>query len=318
MELSIVIPTRDTGDLTLKCLRALASARKPASHEIAVVDDGSGDGTADAVRAEFPRVRLIRHEVPAGFSAAANAGLRQASGAVRLLLNSDTEVDSHGLEALLNAFANDPRLGIAGARLRYPDGQPQWSGGPMPGLAWLFAQGGRLHLPLTRVPFYRRLKPLDATSDRIVDWVTGAALAMRRQVWDDVGPLDEAFRLYGQDLDFCVRAGGAGWLVKIVRNFSVMHHHGATIKGLDAAAERENSALLWRDLLRWARKHGGDRFAGRARLAIAGGARLRLVARRLARPTIRGVPRREWDARTNALQAALTSLYAEESSATHV
>lgn len=316
--LSTVIPTRDTRDLTLECLDSLERASKPQAHEVIVVDDGSGDGTADAVRGTFPKVRLLRHESSLGFSSAANAGLRLASGSVLLLLNSDTEIAADGLQAMLQALGDDARLGVVGAQLHYPDGAPQWSGGSAPGIAWLFAQASNLHMALSRVPGYRSVRPLASARNREVDWVTGAALAMQRGVWEAVGPFDESFRLYAQDLDFCLRARAAGWRVMIAPAFAVMHHHGATIKDLDGAAGRENPALIWRDLLYWARKHHGEDFARRARLAMLTGGRLRLAARGLARPAIPAAARSDWDARTNALRTALASLYAEGSPATHV
>lgn len=316
--MSIVVPTHNTRDLTLKCLNRLERAATAISHEVVVVDDGSGDGTADAVRAAYPRVHVLRHESSLGFSAAANAGLRQASGSVLLLLNSDTEVEAGAFQALMHALASDSRLGIVGAQLHYPNGEPQWSGGAAPGIAWLFARAANLHVPLSRVPGYRAARPLASAEDRDVDWVTGAALAMRREVWDAVGPFDERFRLYAQDLDFCLRARAAGWRARVAADFGVLHHHGATIKDLEGAAGRENPTLIWRDLIYWARKHGGDDFARRARRAILAGLRLRLAARRFARMTIAPAARNDWDAGTNALRAALASLYAEESPATHV
>jgi GT2 family glycosyltransferase len=315
---SIVIPTHNTRDLTVACLAAIRRTSISARPEIIVVDDGSSDGTIEAVRGQFPDVALLRHDAMAGFSAAANAGLRQASGSILLLLNSDTEVDPGGLGPLLQAFQNDPQLGVAGGQLRYPDGAPQWSGGAAPDLLWLFAQSSRVHELLQVLPGYRRARPLNVTADKEVEWVTGAALAMRREVWDAAGPFDEHFRLYAQDLDFCLRAGRAGWRVAVVAGFGVLHHHGATIKGLEGAAGRENPALIWQDLLFWARKHNGEAFARRARRAIGMGARVRLAARALGRRGKTGAARSEWDARTNALRAALASLYAEESPATHV
>ena len=143
--LSVVVPTRNTRQLTLACLAALAAAAaaRPelAAIEVVLVDDAGGDGTAEAVAERLPDVRLVRLERQAGFTRAANRGLAAAVGDVLLLLNSDAEIggDGRGLAALLARFAAEPRLGIAGAALRYPDGTPQWSGGGEPTAAWLFA-----------------------------------------------------------------------------------------------------------------------------------------------------------------------------------
>jgi GT2 family glycosyltransferase len=312
--LSIIIPTHDTVALTIKCLRAIERAECPARLEVIVVDDGSSDGTDRVVTRDFPGVRLIRREVAAGFSSAANAGLQAASGEIRLLLNSDTEVDLHSLAGVLKAFDGDPRLGIAGAQLRYPTGEPQWSGGAVPDLAWLLTQASGAYVMLSRIPFYRRARPLAVPGIRDVQWVPAAAMAIRSDTWAAVGPMDERFQLYAQDLDFSVRAREAGWRIAIVPGFSVMHHHGATVSTGPGAAGRYNPALMWRDLLFWARKHRGEAYANRARLAILAGARSRVAARRLS-ALVRGETSEE-AARTNALRAAVASLYAEDSPAT--
>ena len=180
--LSIVIPTHNTRDLTLACLGAIQRSSTPSRLEIIVVDDGSSDGTVEAVRERFPEVSLLQNDAALGFSAAANSGLRQASGSILLLLNSDTEVDQGGLAALLQAFEKDARLGVAGGQLRYPDGAAQWSGGPAPNVLWLFAQSSRIHEFLQLLPGYRRARPLRATANADEEWVTGAALGVRREV----------------------------------------------------------------------------------------------------------------------------------------
>lgn len=277
--ISIVVPTRDTRDLTLRGLRSVVEAVAAPPAEIILVDDGSRDGTAEAVERELPFTHVVRHDAPRGFSAAANAGLRLASHPLLLLLNSDTEVSRSAIDALVGAFSRDPRLGIAGAQLLYPDGGGQWSGGSAPTLTWLFAESSGLARALAHMPGYRAVRPLIATRDRDVDWVTGAALAMRRDVWDAVGPFDEAFTTYAQDLDFCLRARDRGWAVRIIAGCRVVHHHGATISRVTGSPGRQHAQTLWADLIRWAEKRRGRRYARRAGRVIAAGARLRLRSR---------------------------------------
>ncbi len=113
--LSVIVPTRDTCDLTLKCLAAVSRAAANVRCEIVLVDDGGRDETSERVRSSFPDVRVLRHDVTLGFSRAANAGLHAASGSLLLLLNSDTEVQSDSLLALVDGFERDPTLGVAGA-----------------------------------------------------------------------------------------------------------------------------------------------------------------------------------------------------------
>jgi N-acetylglucosaminyl-diphospho-decaprenol L-rhamnosyltransferase len=309
--LSIVIPTHDTRELTLRCLESVLGA-PVAGMEVILVDDASRDGTAEAVRARFPAVTVLANERVERFTRSANLGLERTRGEIVLLLNSDTEVAAGGLAALLEVFAHEPRLGIAGALLHYPDGSPQWSGGREPSLAWFFALSSGLPALLARLPFYRRLKPLDAPgrARTQVDWVTGAALGFRRAVWDAAGPLDEGFRFYAQDLDFCLRARRAGWEVEVRPEISVLHHHGATIGRDPGASRRQQHELLWADLLRWARKHHGPRWASRAEAALRAGACLRLACRGLAWPLAGAGRRGVWREDNRAVRSALGGLAA--------
>jgi GT2 family glycosyltransferase len=306
--LSIVIPTHDTRELTLRCLDSLYAAPPPGL-EVILVDDASRDGTAEAARERHPGVDILRHETPARFTGAANAGLARARGEILLLLNSDTEVEPEGLARLAGIFAGEPRLGIAGALLHYPGGAPQWSGGREPTLAWFFALASGLPALLARLPFYRRARPLDPERPAAVDWVTGAAMAFRRQVWEAAGPLDEGFRFYAQDLDFCLRARRAGWRVEVRPDFRVLHHHGATIGRDPGARGHQQPELLWSDLLRWARKHRGEAWGARAAATLRAGARLRLAARRLARPFVSPARRAGWRQDDQALRAALDACH---------
>lgn len=298
--LSVVVPTHETRDLTLRCIATL-EAEGTDGLEIVVVDDGSSDGTAEALAARHPRVRVLRNEPAAGFTRAANRGLAEARGDLLLLLNSDTEVAPGAFAPLFAAFARDPRLGAAGAVLHYPDGSPQWSGGRAPTLAWLFVLASGLAPLLARVPVWRRVKPVGAPAGR-VDWVTGAALALRRRAWEEAGGFDEQFRFYGQDLDLCLRLRDAGWKVELVPGLRVLHHHGATI------GSRSHLELLWTDLLRWARKSRGAGFARRAAFALQSGAALRRLGRAVAAPFVPADRREAWRAESAALRRAIKAL----------
>ncbi|MFL6260980.1 MAG: glycosyltransferase [Thermoanaerobaculia bacterium] len=272
--LSIVIPTHDTRELTLRCLDSLRASSFPGL-EVILVDDASRDGTAEAVTERHPEVVVLRNEEPARFTGSANRGLARAGGEILLLLNSDTEVEPGGLARLVEVFAREPEMGIAGALLHYPDGSPQWSGGREPSLLWFFALTSGLPALLERFPFYRRARPLAPDRPLAVDWVTGAAMAFRRAVWEAAGPLDEGFQFYAQDLDFCLRARRAGWRIEVRPEVRVLHHHGATIGRAAGARGHQHPELLWSDLLRWARKHHGQAWAARAEIALRTGVRLR-------------------------------------------
>jgi len=314
--LSVVIPTHDTRELTLRCLGSLGAARDDV--ETIVVDDGSRDGTAEEVGRRHPAVRVLRNPSALGFTASVNRGLREARGALLFLLNSDTEVDGETLPRLEEAFEASPRLGAGGASLRYPDGRPQWSGGHAPTSAWLFALASGLPALLSRLPGYRRLHPLAAEARGEVDWVTGAAMAIRRTAWEEVGPFDEGFAFYCQDLDYCLRLRTAGWEVRLIPGMRVLHHAGATIgKTSGALKARQHPGLLWADLVRLARKHEGAEAARKTAATLRLGGRLRVLSRSAALPLVPAERRPAWREDTEAFRGALAALASAEEPRPH-
>ena len=305
--LSVVIPTHDTRELTLACLASLpAGGAEPL--EVIVVDDASSDGTAAAVQDLHAAATVVATGRNVGFSRAANLGVERAAGEVVLLLNSDTEVLEGALAAALAAFADDPRLGIAGAELFDPSGRPQWRAGRRPTPAWLFLLTSGLGAALARLPGRERLGAGGAARSGSVDWVTGAAMAIRREAWQQCGPFDESYRFYAQDLDLCTATVAAGWAVAVAPGFRVLHHHGATIAVRPGTAGTVHPELLWSDLLHFVAKHEGEAAAGRARRLMRLGARLRLAARRAAAPFVGAGARDAWRRDTGAYRAALDAL----------
>ena len=263
---------------------ASVASQSPQGTEIIIVDDGSSDGTSKALTERWSEAMVLRNEGSLGFSASANRGLSLAQGRILLLLNSDAALFPGSLQPMFDAFENDDRLGIAGAALQYPDGSAQWSGGAFPSLLWLFGLTSGIADFAGALPFYRRFKKPGSPGDGPVDWVTGAAMAMRRQVWDDIGPLDEHYRFYGQDLDLCRKASRTGWKIALIPQFIVTHHHGATVGSSDGATGPANPEYLWSDILRYIEVNEGPKAAGRAQAVMSIGARLRLGAMTLARP----------------------------------
>lgn len=259
--LSIVIPTRNTKDLTLRCLDTLhepSNGQESSRLEVIVVDDGSDDGTLQSITERFPQVVSLRTNQNQGFSASANRGLHRARGSVFLLLNSDTELPAGSLEALFRAAQDlEPRQ-ILGAQLFYPNGDPQWSGGSFPSRWWLAALAGgfadwgfwRLIRRRIRTSGHREM----SHQQRNLGWVTGAAMAFSSETWAQFGPLDESFDFYAQDLDFCYRVHQGGGKVAILPDFRVLHHLGASIGERTVSARLD---FLWSDLLLWVEKAYG-------------------------------------------------------------
>lgn len=307
--LSIIVPSHNSWFLTTCCLESIFAAPLDPPPRVWVADDASDDETVARIRQRFPQVEVLTAQRQRGFTINANRGLEAADGDLLLLLNSDTEVEPGALAALVAAFERDSRLGVAGGQLHYPDGSPQWCAGREPSLLWLFALASGLPRLLARLPGYRRLRPLARRRQTAVDWVSGAALAIRRETWEEIGPMDESFVFYCQDLDLCGRARQAGWRVAVVAEARILHHHGATIgRRAGAFQGRQKSDLLWLDLLRWAHKHRPPSWAVAARGLLAVGARCRLLGRKIAGPFVGRRDSEAWARDGQALRQALHAL----------
>jgi len=304
--LSIVIPTHNTRELTLRCLSSLRDGGI-VPVEMIVVDDASSDGTAEVVKVGDHSCVVLETDGNVGFSRAANLGVDRTTGDIILVLNSDTEVLEGGLAALVAAFSDDEALGIGGAELLDPDGAPQWRAGRWPNRRWLFLQASGLGAVASRLPGRGLFGISGAARTGEVDWVSGAAMAVRREVWESCGPFDVDYRFYCQDLDLCRSADSAGWPVKVIPGFRVLHHHGATIAVRQGAAGSFHPAHLWADLVRYTAKRDGPDGAKRAAAALKTGARLRLAGRALAAPFSKD--RKAWNGDSDGYREGLAALH---------
>ena len=262
---SVIIPSFNTRDLLARCLESLVGAPQPT--EVIVYDNASSDGSAETVAERFPTVVLVWGSENIGFARANNAAARVATGDVLLLANSDTEVAPGAIAALLGALDARPDVGIVGARLVNPNGGYQQSARTLPCALNLFLEATGLSRLVNRPKLYG----FRGDRTRAVPYVSGAAMAVRRSVWDGLGGFDESFFFYGEDADLCARAGRRGWKTLFCHYAEVIHHGGASTAPIrpDAAVEGYRSAFLF-----IAKHHGGLRLA-LARLWVALGAAIR-------------------------------------------
>jgi len=204
--------------------------------EVIVVDNASTDGSVEMVREEFSDVHLIANAQNRGFPAANNQGVAVAQGRYVLLLNPDTEVLGDALATMV-AFADaHPDVGVLGPQLLDPDGSVQSSRRRFPTLLTAFFESTWLqpYAPRRLLERYYALdRSDDATQD--VDWVKGAALMARREAIEQVGPMDEGFFMYSEELDWCRRFREAGWRVVYLPSARIIHHEGKSSEQVVAA-----------------------------------------------------------------------------------
>lgn len=231
--LSIVIVSFNTRDLLAACLASIRAAALAAPFETIVVDNGSRDDSPGMVRRDFPEVRLIEAGENLGFGAANNRGIQASKGELLLFLNSDTEVRPQSLEPLLDRLRAQPRVGIVGPTEEGANGIPYPTICPEPDLWYLLLTHTGLRRRLYRNAWinpYRQIWEEAGKSRQpvAVDWVSGASLAVRRAVLDQVGPFDEGYFMYMEEADLCRRAREAGWTVEYVPQGWVRHHGGGS------------------------------------------------------------------------------------------
>jgi N-acetylglucosaminyl-diphospho-decaprenol L-rhamnosyltransferase len=227
-ELAVVIVNHNAGAYLLRCLRSVAERAGGAELEIVVVDNASTDGSAEEAVAAFPQARLIRSE-NRGFAAGVNVGIRATSAPYVLVLNPDAEIASGTLAELVRLAEARPWAGAIGPMIRNPDGSVYPSGRTVPSLAT--AVGHAFLGPVwPRNPFTRRyhLADWNRTTERRVDWISGAAFLLRRAALDEVGPLDERFFLYAEEVDLFKRLREAGWGIVFTPSLEVVHEQGVS------------------------------------------------------------------------------------------
>jgi len=252
-DLSIIIVAYHCRDDLARSLASLRPSPASASTEIIVVDNASGDGTAEMVRERFPEVRLIPNAENRGFAAANNQGLAVASGRHVLFLNPDTRPAEGALAVLVRTLDADAGLGAVGPQLLNPDGSVQPSVRTDPTPAALLHQYTPLRLLRVLAPAYHRYKrrDFDFASAADVDTLMGAALCVPRRVLDEVGPMDERFFVYQDDADLCLRIRQAGYRVRFEPAARITHVGGVS------AEHAASSVLYLRSLYRFLYKHHG-------------------------------------------------------------
>jgi N-acetylglucosaminyl-diphospho-decaprenol L-rhamnosyltransferase len=225
------------------CLDSLASQ----VDELVLVANPGGSPSS-------PGARVIANERTLGFGANINRGVAATSAPFVIVSNADIEVTPGAVATLRDFAAAHSRCGIAAPQLRYPDGRWQPSRRSFPTVRGTLVRRTPLRLLFHPEQRQRRHYLLDErpTEPTQSDWLLGAFLFLRREMLDELGGLDEGYRLYGDDIDLAYRAGKAGWERWYVPDALVIHHHQAVT---DRRFLTRRTLWHWRSILRFVRKH---------------------------------------------------------------
>lgn len=223
---AMVIVNYNTREDLERCLRSLEE--KLGGVAAVVVDNGSTDGSREMVRREFPAVRLVENPGNPGYASACNRGLEATGEPYVFILNSDVEfLEEEGLEEIVHYMEAHPRVGALGPLVLNTDGSRQMSCRRFPSMLENVVHGFLGEIwpdnPLTRS---YQMKGLHRREPCEVDWVSGAAVLLRREAAEAVGGFDERYFMYVEDVDLCWRLRREGYKVVFHPAFRLVHHVG--------------------------------------------------------------------------------------------
>ncbi len=205
MKLSVVIVSYNVRDYLENCLQSVSRALEGIEGEVFVVDNHSDDDSVEAVRSQYPWVRLIENQENMGFSRANNIAIREARGEYVLLLNPDTIVEEATLREVLRFMEEHPKAGGAGVMMHNADGSlaPESRRAlPTPWVSCLKMLGFTKRYYMSHLPWDQPSR---------IEVISGAFCFLRKKALDEVGLLDEDFFMYGEDIDLSYRLMKGGW-----------------------------------------------------------------------------------------------------------
>lgn len=261
--IAIVIVSYNTCGVLRQCL---ASIDGEDAHEVIVVDNGSTDGSVAMVSADFPQVKLLVNAENTGYGAAANQAIAACRADYLLLLNSDTLLQPNSAQALRAYLDAHPRVAVVGPRLLNADGTLQPSCYPFPSPGHLFLEESLLGRGVARLPGLREryLRTWRHDKARPAPWVLGAALAIRRAAFAQVGGFDPEYFMYYEEIDLCYRLRGQGWEVHFAPVTTVVHLGGVSTSQLRAKMQYR----LFQSMMRFYARHYAHRQTQCLRLVL--------------------------------------------------
>lgn len=231
MDLSIIVISYNTCDLTLKCLKSIFQETEDINYEVIVFDNASADHSADMISQQFPQVRLIRSNENIGFARANNMAAGQTKGDYMLLLNPDTVILNHAINRLLAFAKTYPDGGIYGGRTIFPDGKlnPTFCFGRM--TAWsMFCRAFGLSKVFKKKAIFDPESYGSWAYDSVkrVDIVTGCFFMVKRNLWEKLKGFNSLYFMFGEEVDFCLRAKKLGYRPLFNPDAEIIHYGGAS------------------------------------------------------------------------------------------
>ncbi|MCG3174047.1 MAG: hypothetical protein GMKNLPBB_02267 [Myxococcota bacterium] len=274
--LTISIVSYNTRGIVDACLQSLVSQQTRHPFEIWLADNDSKDGTVSMAMEKYPAVGVIANTDNLGFAKANNQIWRESRGQYYLLLNSDTVTPPGALDRLIDFMEAHPRAGACGPRLTYPDGSLQQSVRRFPSMMGAFFTMSYLEKVFPRAPLIGDYMMGDFTYDQLVevDQPMGACLMLRGETVRRIGPLDERFFMYFEEVDWCLRAKRAGWEIWFVPDVTVVHIENASSKKVWS----KTHMYFYQSMVKYYRKNFGEREARALKAMILMGAALRFGA----------------------------------------
>jgi N-acetylglucosaminyl-diphospho-decaprenol L-rhamnosyltransferase len=224
-----VVVNYEAGSLLTECVRSVLADTSAGTPEVVVVDNGSTDGSIMALRTAFPEVVIVDPGGNVGYSAAANAGIAATRAPIVAVCNPDLHVRAGTAAAVVGRLEREPDLGAVGPEILEPDGTHYPSARQVPRLVDAVGHG-TVGLVRRDNRFTRRYRELDADPGRPrdVDWVSGAAVWLRREALEQIDGWDDGYFMYVEDVDLCWRLRNAGWRVAYEPGGCVTHVQGAS------------------------------------------------------------------------------------------
>jgi GT2 family glycosyltransferase len=227
--LQIIIVNYNSTDALRTCLASIQSGNPHFRPNIWVWDNHSQDNPG-RIRKQFSEVHLTENKKNIGFGAAVNKGLVQSDAPYAMLLNPDTALSEGFIDKVLDYMSANPDIGILGPKITDSDGSLQESARAFPnGLTGLFGRKSLLSRLFPNNTLTKKNLMAGAKSDKTMfepDWVSGACMVVRKEAFEQVGPMDERFFMYWEDADWCRRMREQGWRVVYYPEVAVSHHAG--------------------------------------------------------------------------------------------